>query len=125
VGDADEYQIQVDNVLDFSSPERDETTVDTDYTLVSDLSDGAYYWRVRGHSTGGGCDVYGDWSSTWSIHIVPDLTLIVIPPTWIAPMPTATSTPSPPVATISIEVPSGLRGYWTLDRVIGQRRCRY
>jgi hypothetical protein len=122
VGDADEYQIQVDDFLDFSSPERDEITISTGYTPVSDLSDGVYYWRVRGHSIGGGCDVYGDWSSTWSIHIVPDLTLIVIPPTWIAPMPTATSTPGPPAAQTLIEIPPGLRGDWMLDRVNGQRR---
>jgi len=37
---AEEYQIQVADDADFSSPERDETTASTDYTPASGLSGG-------------------------------------------------------------------------------------
>ena len=67
--DSDEYQIQIDNNSDFSSPERDETITSTDHTPASDLSDGTYYWRVRGHNTSDGCDAYGLWSNTWWVTV--------------------------------------------------------
>jgi uncharacterized repeat protein (TIGR01451 family) len=66
---ATEYQLQVDNNSDFSSPEIDVTVASTDHTPTLGLSDGAYSWRVRGHNTGNGCDVYGAWSSVWSVSI--------------------------------------------------------
>ncbi|MCC7352739.1 MAG: hypothetical protein IT330_03200, partial [Anaerolineae bacterium] len=66
---ANEYQLQVDNIGDFSSPEIDIRTAASNYTPPSALSDGKYYWRVRGHNTGGGCDIYGSWSGIWSVRI--------------------------------------------------------
>jgi hypothetical protein len=60
--DADEYQIQVDDDLDFSSTEVDGTTTSTDYTPASGLSDGTYTWRVRASNT---CDT-GPWSAEWA-----------------------------------------------------------
>lgn len=66
---SNEYQLQIDNDPDFSSPEIDITTASTDYTPTSGLGDGSYYWRVRGHNTSNGCDVYGPWSSAWSVTI--------------------------------------------------------
>jgi hypothetical protein len=55
---AEEYQIQVDDDADFSSPERDETTASTEYTPASGLSGGVHYWRVRASN---GCGA-GVWS---------------------------------------------------------------
>jgi uncharacterized repeat protein (TIGR01451 family) len=56
---AEEYQIQVDDNTDFSSPERDETTASTEYTPASGLGGGVHYWRVRASN---GCGV-GVWSA--------------------------------------------------------------
>jgi hypothetical protein len=66
---ADEYEIQVDNNSDFSSPERGETITSTGYTPAAELSDGTYYWRVRGHNTSDGCDAYGSWGDTWWVTV--------------------------------------------------------
>jgi hypothetical protein len=74
---SDEYEIQIDDDVNFSSPERDETIASTAYTPASDLSDGTYHWRVRGHNTGG-CDVYGKWSSPWSVTIVPPSPILLV-----------------------------------------------
>lgn len=46
VPDGITYQVQIDNTLNFASPEQDSTGVATDYT-ASLLGDGLYYWRVR------------------------------------------------------------------------------
>jgi hypothetical protein len=66
--DASEYQIQIDNNSDFSSPEDTGTQTISSYTPAS-LADDTYYWQVRGHNTNGGCDEFGDWSSVWSLTI--------------------------------------------------------
>jgi len=59
---ADEYQVQVDNNVSFSSPEfTDQLTGLT--TSVSGLAEGTtYYWRVRAGDTCG----FGGWSQLWS-----------------------------------------------------------
>ena len=104
--DSDEYQIQVDNNSDFSSSEIDETTTSTDYTPASGLSDGTYYWHVRGHNTSGGCDVYGNWSSTWSIIV--DTT----PPTsTVDSLPATESSTSFGVSWSGSDAPSGIFCY--------------
>lgn len=41
------YQLQVDNVANFSSPEINMMLTGTDYTPANPLPDGRYYWRVR------------------------------------------------------------------------------
>ncbi|MBY9002059.1 MAG: hypothetical protein KGD64_14160, partial [Candidatus Heimdallarchaeota archaeon] len=53
-GDAVEYQVMVDTSNTFPSPIVDITTTDTYYT-TSTLSEGTYYWRVRGK------DSYDNW----------------------------------------------------------------
>ena len=81
--DASEYQIQVDDNADFSTPLADARTTSTSYTSPSAWGSGTYRWRVRGHNTSGGCDVYGPWSAVWSVTI--GLGAPFAPPTrWIA-----------------------------------------
>lgn len=64
------YDFVLDDNSDFSSPIVNNTSVGASaYTLTSSLSNGTYYWKVRGHNTSGGCDVYGSWSSTWSLVV--------------------------------------------------------
>ena len=62
---ATQYQIQIDNNADFSSPEQDQTLPGTNYTPASALSDGTYNWRVRA-SNG---SVWSDWSNVWTVMI--------------------------------------------------------
>jgi hypothetical protein len=55
---ADYYEVQVDDNGDFSSPELNEQTANTTYS-VSGLAEGAtYYWRVQAHNNCG----WGEWS---------------------------------------------------------------
>jgi hypothetical protein len=63
------YQIMADNNSNFSSPEINIFTTNSDYTPSSGMSDYPYYWAVRGHNNSGGCDVYGAWSSVWLVTI--------------------------------------------------------
>jgi len=44
---ADNFQLQVDNDPDFSSPEIDVVRTTSDYTLSNGLPEGVYYWRVQ------------------------------------------------------------------------------
>ena len=62
VGGAEEYQIQIDDEPDFSSPEKDGVIESTDYIPTPELSAGAYYWRVRASSS----SEVGDWSEPWA-----------------------------------------------------------
>ncbi|MBN1213700.1 MAG: hypothetical protein JXA92_14095, partial [candidate division Zixibacteria bacterium] len=58
VSGSDLYRVQVDDNPDFSSPERDQETALSDYT-VSELEEGAtYYWHVCAHNACG----WSDWS---------------------------------------------------------------
>jgi predicted phage tail protein len=59
VTNADEYQVQVDNDADFSSPEFDNTAPQTTRGLPAALTDGTYFWRVRGVNALG---TSGEWS---------------------------------------------------------------
>jgi predicted phage tail protein len=66
------YQVQVDDRDDFSSPEFDATTPNTSSTVEPALILGDYYWRVRAINE---YDTPGEWSSIWefSINIPPDV----------------------------------------------------
>ncbi len=66
VADGVEYQLQVDNVVTFVSLEEDITTSNTFHTVLSDLSDGTYFWRIRAKDT---ADNWGAWSSIWSFSV--------------------------------------------------------
>ncbi len=59
---ADQYRVQVDDNPDFNSPERDQQTTASNYS-VSGLADGTtYYWKVCAHNACG----WGNWSTTSS-----------------------------------------------------------
>ena len=68
---ANEYQLQVDNDSDFSSPEIDIRATTSNYAPPSALRDRTtHYWRVRGHyEAEPDCDVWGSWSDVWSVNI--------------------------------------------------------
>jgi len=77
VSGATSYRIQVDNNSDFSSPETDQTTSNTQYTPSSPLSPGTYYWRVRASNTCGD----SNWPSSWSVTVTgpPDVSTLSSP----------------------------------------------
>ena len=54
-----EYQIQVDNNADFSSPEIDATSLKNKYKPAT-MPFGDFYWRVRARD---GAGVWGEWSN--------------------------------------------------------------
>ena len=64
---ASDYQIQIDNNADFSSPLYNQSVAGTTYTPASALSDDvSYYWRVR--ATDGGSE-HSRWSLIGSVTI--------------------------------------------------------
>jgi hypothetical protein len=67
---ADDYQIQVDDNANFSSPEIDEEGItSTTFTPGNELEgDTTYYWRIRGRNSYG----YGDWSEEWEFTTLID-----------------------------------------------------
>jgi len=69
--DAVQYQIQVDDDVDFSSPEIDDDTLTASiYTPASALTNRVYYWRVRVGVGGGVWSEYGEeWLAT--VAVVP------------------------------------------------------
>jgi parallel beta-helix repeat protein len=62
-----EYQIQVDNDTDFSSPEVDATSLRNKYKPVDPFAIGTYHWRVRVRTEGG----WEGWAPTRSFTIEP------------------------------------------------------
>jgi len=76
VDNALEYEIQVDDNPDFSSPQYDARQVESSFPIQAPLSQGSYSWRVRAFNEDGRS---GDWSATWNFIIsippaVPTLT---------------------------------------------------
>jgi hypothetical protein len=65
VSGATTYRIQVDDGPAFSSSVLDERLLATTYTPTSDLTPGAYHWRVLAANDCGD----GDWSDPWSVII--------------------------------------------------------
>ncbi len=66
VNGADLYHIQIDDNSNFSSPEKEDTTLNPYYTPGVPLSPGTYYWHVRASNS---CED-GPYSSTWSFTIL-------------------------------------------------------
>ena len=63
---ADNYDLQIDNDSDYSSPEVNVTDILTDnYQVTTKLVEGLYYWHVRGENAGG----LGPWSDNWVFRI--------------------------------------------------------
>ena len=61
------YTAEYDDDWSFGSPTTLTGLTTTQYQIPSVLSDGTYYWRVRGHSG----SVDGAWSATDSFVIIP------------------------------------------------------
>ena len=67
VSDASVYELIVDNSVDFSSPEINQSALtQTNYVTENPLLDGHYYWRVRCQDIVGN---WGGWSMTWNFTI--------------------------------------------------------
>jgi subtilisin family serine protease len=78
VASALDYEILVDNNSDFSSPEINQTGLAVSgYTAVSALSNGTYYWKVRGINASGP----GTYSASWnfSIGAAPGIPVLALP----------------------------------------------
>jgi len=84
VADADYYQIQIDDVSNFGSPNIDEQPSQAQFQVVSGLLDGEfYYWRVRAHSNCG----WGSWTSyrTFTMECpLPGVPSLELPPDGVA-----------------------------------------
>ncbi|MBK9602334.1 MAG: hypothetical protein IPO36_10905 [Anaerolineales bacterium] len=99
---ADEYQIQVDNDSDFSSPEFDNTAPQTTRGLPAALTDGTYFWRVRGVNGVGS-------ASEWSV--VRELTVDIPPAAPTLLTPEADSTNADGLPTLSWDAVAGSFSY--------------
>ncbi|MCK4972312.1 MAG: hypothetical protein KAS52_03270 [Candidatus Heimdallarchaeota archaeon] len=64
--DADFYQIQISNVMNFSALMINTITSNPSYQLSIQLADGVWYWRVRGYDIAGN---EGYWSATWWFNV--------------------------------------------------------
>ncbi|HSS97285.1 MAG TPA: hypothetical protein VLK33_09655, partial [Terriglobales bacterium] len=89
VADADSYRIQIDNQVNFSSPERMQTLSTTSYVVSPGLPDNTYYWRVRGLNSSGA----GPWSEIRRITVD---TLAPNAPTLLTPENGLSTTLNPP-----------------------------
>ena len=75
VSGATSYRIQVDNNSDFSSPEIDTTTTNSDYTPGTALAPNTYYWRVRASNSCGN----GTWSAVWHFDLSSECHFVYLP----------------------------------------------
>ena len=68
---ADNHRIEVDNDINFGSPEDNVTVFDNTWTKTGDgYAEGTYYWRVWAVNAGGeNCS-----ENTWQFHVVPSWT---------------------------------------------------
>ena len=67
VSDVSVYELEVDNSSSFVSPEIDQNNLNfSDYTAISMLLEGTYFWHVRCRNSQGH---WGNWSVTWSFSI--------------------------------------------------------
>lgn len=54
VDDVSYYQIQIDGISDFLTPDHDLTVYASEFTSIDSLADGDYWWRVRAWGCSGG-----------------------------------------------------------------------
>lgn len=75
---ATQYNVQVDNNVDFSSPIEDDISSSSSYTC-STLGETTWHWRVCARDAAGN---WGSWSSTWHFEIdtTPPATLTLLSP---------------------------------------------
>jgi len=103
-GTAGEYQLQVDNNGDFSSPAIDTTTADTSYGPGRTLADGGYVWHVRAR---GAPEHWSGWSSTWGLAVA---VAGIAAPTLYEP--TSGDTVGDATPDFDWSEPAGAVGYW-------------
>ncbi len=77
-GNLVDYALQIDNNMDFSSPEVDILTVNDVYTLGAALSTGTYYWRVMARYASPANSNLG-WSEVWSFANMDGADLTMLP----------------------------------------------
>ncbi|MFA6653129.1 MAG: S8 family serine peptidase, partial [Candidatus Delongbacteria bacterium] len=70
--EASSYTILVDNTSNFSSPEINEVTTESEYTPASSLAEGIYYWKVQATNIIGSSSFTTTWNTTISF---PDINL--------------------------------------------------
>lgn len=112
VGTFKQYEIQVDDNNDFSSPEVDTTTTpvtESQYTHGLDLaSNTKYFWRVRAVQTIDGNDHFSGWSKVWSFRAaIPAPTGLTVIPNGLKPTfqwDDATATPSGTISGYTIQI---------------------
>lgn len=85
------YRIQVDDVSDISSPNKDYYTSNTSYT--PSLSFGKWYWKIKSRDTSG---TWSDWSPVWSFTFSESVQASnePAPSSSISPSPSPSSSPS-------------------------------
>ena len=98
------YQIQIDDVSTFASPDRDFIGApgELGYTAAP-LANGKYYWRVRGINT---YNAAGPWSIVWNITIDAD-----VPPTPTLAGPAEGAHVTNPLLTLSWNASAGATAY--------------
>lgn len=69
VANANEYDIEVDNNADFSSPVIAQTQTAPSFTPATALAAATYHWRVGANNTAGGCNQLGPWSAVRTFTI--------------------------------------------------------
>jgi hypothetical protein len=91
VANANEYDIEVDNNADFSSPVIAQTRTATSFTPGAALAAGTYHWRVGANNTAGGCSQLGPWSAirTFTITSAPACYLLTLEKSGQGIVPTA------------------------------------
>lgn len=88
-----QYQLQMDNNANFSSPIVNISTPETRYMRTASLGDRVYYWRMRARDAAGN---WSRWSARYSftlnairpmIQMTPDATMTPTPTATVIPMP--------------------------------------
>lgn len=92
VANANEYDIEIANNADFSSPVIAQTRTTTSFTPGTALTAGVYYWRVGANNMAGGCSQLGPWSTvrTFTITSAPTCYLLTLEKSGQGSVPTAT-----------------------------------
>lgn len=96
VTNANEYDIEVDNNADFSSPIIAQNRTTTSFTPGTALAAGVYYWRVGANNMAGGCSQLGPWSAvrTFTISSGPTCYQLTLEKSGQGSTPTASPTAS-------------------------------